>query len=114
VALATERPVAGVLLNAPFASVLRLFQLRAPPILPYSWLLSDQYDSEALIGRVTAPVMILHGTADANIPIGEARRLYDAARQPKTMIEVAGVGHTEAMQGDAKVRALQALVAWTR
>jgi fermentation-respiration switch protein FrsA (DUF1100 family) len=114
VALATERPVAGVLLNAPFASVLRLFQLRAPPILPYSWLLSDQYNSEALIGRVTAPVMILHGTADANIPIGEARRLYDAARQPKTMIEVAGVGHTEAMQGDAKVRALQALVAWTR
>jgi len=46
VALARERPVAGVLLNAPYASVLRLFELRGPP-LPYRWLLTDQFDSEA-------------------------------------------------------------------
>jgi uncharacterized protein len=32
VALARERPVAGVLLNAPYASVLRLFELRGPPL----------------------------------------------------------------------------------
>jgi uncharacterized protein len=113
VALATERPVAGLLLNAPYASVLRLFEQRGPPILPYSWLLIDQYNSEALIRQVTVPVMILHGTADTNIPIDEARRLYNAAAQPKTMIEVAGAGHTEAMQGDAKARALQALADWT-
>jgi fermentation-respiration switch protein FrsA (DUF1100 family) len=112
--LATERPVAGLLLNAPFASQLRLFELAAPPILPYGWLLKDRYDSEALIDRVTVPVMILHGTADANIPITEARRLYAAAHEPKTMIEVEGAGHTEAMRGAAKVRALEALQAWTR
>ena len=114
VALATRRPVAGLLLNAPFASVLRLFKRSAPPILPYRWLLSDQYDSERLIRRVTAPVMILHGTADANIPIAEARRLYQAAGRSKTMIEVEGAGHTEAMQGAAKARAIEALLAWTR
>ncbi len=34
VALAHERPVAGVLLNAPYASALRLFELRGLP-LPY-------------------------------------------------------------------------------
>jgi uncharacterized protein len=113
VALATQRPIAGLLLVAPYASVLRLFGLEAPPILPYRWLLRDQYDSEALIDRVTAPVMILHGTADATIPIAEARRLYDAAHQPKTMIEVEGAGHTEAMQGDARTRALRALATWT-
>ena len=114
VALATERPVAGLLLVAPFASVLRLYELKAPPILPYRWLLRDRYDSEALIGRVTAPVMILHGTDDARIPIAEARRLYAAAHQPKTMIEVQRAGHTEALQGDAEARALAALAAWTR
>jgi fermentation-respiration switch protein FrsA (DUF1100 family) len=73
----------------------------------------DQFDSEALIGGVTAPVMILHGTADTNIPIGEARRLFAAAHQPKTMIEVAGVGHLMAYDGDGKRQALAALARWT-
>ena len=112
VALARERRVAGVLLNAPFASVLRLFELRGPP-LPYPLLLTDQFDSEALIGGIGVPVMILHGTADENVPVTEARRLYAAAREPKTMIEVEGAGHLAAWEGGAKAPALEALATWT-
>lgn len=112
IALARERRVAGVLLNAPYASVRRLFELRGPP-LPYRWLLTDQFDSEALIEGISAPVMILHGTADGNVPITEARRLYAAAHEPKTMIEVEGAGHLGAWEGGAKTAALTALVAWT-
>jgi uncharacterized protein len=112
IALARERPVAGVLLNAPYASVLRLFEMRGPP-LPYRWLLSDQFNSETLIGGINVPVMILHGTADGQIPINEARRLYAAAREPKTMVEVEGAGHLAAWEGGASQRALKALVAWT-
>jgi pimeloyl-ACP methyl ester carboxylesterase len=112
VALARERPVVGVLLNAPYASVVRLFELRGPP-LPYRWLLTDQFDTEALIGGIGVPVMILHGTADGNIPITEARRLYAAAREPKIMIEVEGAGHLAAWEGGAREAALRALVAWT-
>jgi fermentation-respiration switch protein FrsA (DUF1100 family) len=112
VALARDRPVAGVLLNAPYASVRRLFELRGPP-LPYRWLMLDPFDSEALIGGVTAPVMILHGTADTAIPIAEARRLFAAAREPKTMIEVEGAGHLAAYDGDGKRQALAALARWT-
>jgi len=112
IALARERPVTGVLLNAPYASVLRLFEMRGPP-LPYRWLLTDQFDSEALIGSINVPVMILHGTADDQIPINEARRLYAAAREPKTMIEVKGAGHLAAWEGGAREPALKALVAWT-
>jgi uncharacterized protein len=113
VELAARRPVAGVLLNAPYASFVRLFEQKAPPILPYRWLLTERYDAAAAIGRVTAPVMILHGTADATIPVAEARRLFAAAHQPKTMIEVEGAGHVEAWQGDAKAAALKALAGWT-
>jgi uncharacterized protein len=112
VALARERPVAGVLLNGPYASVLRLFELRGPP-LPYRWLLTDQFNSEALIGGIGVPAMILHGTADANIPLAEARRLYATARDPKSMIEVEGAGHLSAWEGGAREPALKALVAWT-
>jgi hypothetical protein len=100
------------LLNAPYASVLRLFELRGPP-LPYRWLLTDQFDSEALIGGVGVPIMILHGTADTNVPVTEARRLYAAAREPKTMIEVEGADHLGAWEGGAREQALKALIAWT-
>ena len=112
IALARERPVAGVLLNAPYASVLRLFELRGP-LLPYRWLLTDKFDSEALIGGIGVPVMILHGTADSNVPITEARRLYSAAGEPKTMIEVEGAGHLDAWEVGAREPAINALVAWT-
>jgi uncharacterized protein len=112
VALARERRVAGVLLNAPYASVLRLLELRGPP-LPYRLLLTDKFDSEALIGAIGVPVMILHGTADESVPVTEARRLYAAAREPKTMIEVEGAGHLAAWEGGAKAPALQAPVTWT-
>ena len=112
VALARDRPVAGILLNSPYASVRRLFELKAPP-LPYRWLMKDQFDSEALIDGIGVPVMILHGTADGAIPIGEARRLYAAAHEPKTMIEVEGVGHLAAYDSGGEARALEALARWT-
>ena len=112
VALARQRPVAGVLLNAPYASVLRLFEQRGPP-LPYRWLLTDGFNSEALIGGIGVPVMILHGTADNNVPLAEARRLYAAAHEPKRMIEVEGAGHLSAWDGGAREPALKALLAWT-
>jgi len=112
IALARERPVAGVLLNAPYASVRRLFELRGPP-LPYRWLMNDPFDSEALIGDLNVPVLILHGTADPAIPIAEARRLYAAAREPKQIIVIEGAGHGDAWEGGGEGAALEALARWT-
>jgi len=112
VALARDRPVAGVLLNAPYASVRRLFQLRGPPI-PYRWLMRDPFDSEALIGGVTVPILMLHGTADPAIPVEEARRLYAAAREPKAIFIADGAGHLDAWEGGGEKLALEALAHWT-
>jgi uncharacterized protein len=111
VGLGRDRPVAGVLLNSPYASVVRLYELRGPP-LPYRLIMPDQLDSEALIDAVGVPVMILHGTEDDAIPVSEARRLFAAAREPKTMIEVAGAGHGAVWFGDTRERALAALTSW--
>ena len=112
VALARDRPVAGVLLNAPYASVRRLFELRGPPI-PYRWLMRDPFDSEALIGGIRVPLLILHGTADPAIPVAEARRLYAAAREPKTIFIADGAGHLDAWEGGGEKLALEALASWT-
>jgi len=112
VALARDRPVAGVLLNAPYASVRRLFELRGLPI-PYRWLMKDPFDSEALIGGVTAPLLILHGTDDPAIPVGEAHRLYDAAHEPKMIFIADGAGHLDAWEGGGERLAFEALARWT-
>jgi len=118
VGLARERPVVGVLLNSPYASVLRLFerngirQAFGVP-LPFRLLMTDTLDSEALIGDLRVPVMILHGTEDHTIPIGEARRIYAAAHEPKTMIEVEGAAHVQTWSGPTRDRALAALARWT-
>ena len=112
VGLARDRKVAGVLLNSPYASVVRLFELRGPP-LPYRILMTNQLDSEALVGGIGVPLLILHGTEDSAIPITEARRLYAAAKQPKEMIEVAGAQHGEVWFGPTRDRALAALAEWT-
>lgn len=110
--LALDRPVVGVLLNSPYAAVVRLFELRGWP-LPYRLLMPDPLDSEALVGRIGVPLMMLHSTTDHAIPIAEARRLYAAAREPKTMIEVEGANHAELWFGPTRDRALAALAGWT-
>lgn len=118
VELARDRPIAGVLLISPYASVVRLFAKNGMPLLPHvplpaRWLMTDTFDSEALIRDVHVPVMILHGTEDRTIALAEARRLYAAANQPKTMIEVPGAGHAAVWFGPTRDRALAALAAWT-
>jgi fermentation-respiration switch protein FrsA (DUF1100 family) len=118
VGLALDRPAVGVLLDSPYASVVRLFARGGMPLLrgvpfPARLLMTDTIDSEAMIGRLRVPVMMLHGTEDYAIPIDEARRLYAAAREPKELIEVAGAGHAAVWFGPTRDRALAALAAWT-
>ena len=118
IGLALERPVVGVMLNSPYASVLRLFELNGLPImrrvpLPFRLLMTNTLDSEKLIGRLQVPVMMLHGTLDNAIPISEARRLYARAREPKEMIEVDGAYHAQTWFGPTRDRALAALAKWT-
>jgi fermentation-respiration switch protein FrsA (DUF1100 family) len=73
----------------------------------------DPFDSAALIGRIDAPLMVLEGSADPVVPLGEALRLFAVAHPPKSMIVVRGAGHVAAYRGDAKKQALAALVGWT-
>jgi pimeloyl-ACP methyl ester carboxylesterase len=43
-------------------------------------------------GEIEAPLVIIHGTADRNVPIEQARRLHQAAPNA-TLIEIPGAGH---------------------
>jgi fermentation-respiration switch protein FrsA (DUF1100 family) len=112
VTLADEHPVAGLVLDSPFASIVRLGE-RAAPWLPVRMLMRERFDSEVRIGGVDAPVLIVHCMADREIPFSEGRRLFEAAEAPKDMVAMTGCGHTETWRGQGRARMLSALKAWT-
>jgi len=77
--LASTRPVAGVLLDSPYLSILHRAQATYP-WLPVAWLLTDTFRSDLWISGVNAPILILHGTADDLIPNADSERLAALAK----------------------------------
>ncbi len=53
-----------------------------------------QFDAVSKIGRVDAPVLMLHGTADRTVPVELGRRLRDAAPAGVTWVEVSNGTHS--------------------
>ena len=53
-----------------------------------------QFDSLSRIGRIDAPLLMLHGTADRTVPIDLGRRLRDAAPPGVRWVEVPGGSHS--------------------
>lgn len=58
------------------------------------------FDSLARIGRVTAPVTMVHGTADGLVPVALGRRLRDAVRAPLSWVEFEGGSHSRLHSDD--------------
>src|SRR5262245_50045442 len=94
VALAAEKPVARVLLESPFTSTVDI-AAAAYPIVPVRWLMKDQFRSDQRIGRVLAPVLILHGVSDNVVPIRYGERLFDLVRAPKRFVRLANANHND-------------------
>lgn len=94
VALAAERPVGAVVLDAPFTSIAEVAQTHYW-FLPARWLVRDRYDSLARIGRVVAPILIMHGGRDETIPPAMGKRLYEAAPTPKRWLFLENGGHVD-------------------
>ena len=51
--------------------------------LPPDWIVPGVPSPEALMPRIHVPVFIIHGTADILTHVDHARRLYQAANEPK-------------------------------
>lgn len=84
--LATQYPVAGVVLESTFTST---FRVVVPiPVLPF-----DKFANLQRLQQVKAPVLVMHGELDQVIPIDHGRRLYEAASGPKQFLWVPSAGH---------------------
>ena len=90
--LASEHEPYGLVLESPFTSVKDMAQ-KAYPRLPLYLLVRTKYDSLSKIGGLSCPILILHGDEDEIVPIGQGRKLYDAATEPKSFYEIQGAAH---------------------
>jgi fermentation-respiration switch protein FrsA (DUF1100 family) len=92
VALAAQRKVGTIVLDAPYTSILDIAAGQYP-YLPVRTLLTDRYESDKLIRQVTAPVLILHGARDIIIPVEMGRSLHALANEPKRLVVFPLGGH---------------------
>ncbi len=100
VELATRVAAAGLIIEGAFTSVPDR-AAEVYPWLPVRWIGHNRFPSLARIGSVRMPVLIIHGRDDQTIPIAHGRRLFQAAREPRTFLEVAG-GHDDAFEAGAQ------------
>jgi hypothetical protein len=94
VAVAAEKPVGQLVLEAPFSSAADV-GAAAYWFVPVRWLMKDQFRSDLLIGKVSAPVLVLHGDRDAVVPIALGERLYGLINAPKKFVRFPGSGHND-------------------
>jgi fermentation-respiration switch protein FrsA (DUF1100 family) len=94
VALAAEKPVGRVILEAPFTSAEALGASRYW-YLPIRLLMKDQFRSDERIKNVTAPLLILHGVQDRTVPIAMGEQLFDLANKPKHIVRFLDGGHED-------------------
>ena len=66
--------------------------------LPVRLILTERFDSISKIGSIHLPKLILHGDADRMNPPLMARRLFDAAPDPKQMALIPGGGHEDSAE----------------
>ena len=85
VRLAVEKPVARVILEAPFTSAAAVADLRYW-YLPIRLLMKDQYRSDEFVGRITAPVLILHGVHDHVVPFAMGMRMFELTKAPRHIV----------------------------
>ena len=85
VALAADKPVGRLILEAPFTSAAAVAALRYW-YLPVRLLMKDQFRSDARIAKVKAPLLILHGVHDHVVPYTMGDRLFTLANEPKHIV----------------------------
>lgn len=92
--VAHHRPVAGVLLMAPY-DTLASVAAEQYPFLPVRPLFRHQIDSVASVSNVEAPGLVLHGDGDTVIPPAHGRALAEAWKGDARFVLLEGVGHND-------------------
>ena len=94
VTLAAEKPVGRVILEAPFTSAAAVASLHYW-YLPVRLLMKDQFRSDERVGKITAPVLILHGVHDRIVPFAMGERMFALTTAPKHIVRFLDGDHED-------------------
>ena len=94
--LAAHHKMGGVVLEAPFLSASRAARKIFWFLPGTSMLVYSQFDTQARLQEISAPILIVHCTQDPVLPFRLGQEVYDAARPPKTFLGITGACHEEA------------------
>jgi fermentation-respiration switch protein FrsA (DUF1100 family) len=94
-ALAVQHPPAALILRSPFTDLSAVGQEHYP-FLPVRLLARDRFPVVDLIRQITAPTLIVYGTADSIVPPAQSVAVADNAAGPVRVVAVAGADHNDA------------------
>ncbi|MFC9895994.1 alpha/beta hydrolase [Nocardia sp. NPDC127579] len=97
--LATAHPPRGLILMSTFTGI-RDAARSVYPLLPAAFV-PNAYPSLRRIRSLRVPVLIMHGDQDELLPLRHARRLFEAAPEPKQLEIFPGAGHNDLIFGAA-------------
>ena len=92
VALAARHKIGALVLDSPYSSIADV-AAATYWFVPVRALLRDPFHNDLLIGSVTAPTLIVHGTKDLVVPIRFGEKLFALANSPKEFWRVEGAPH---------------------
>jgi len=99
----------ALIVESTFPSLVDLAGSAAGPLGPIAvWLSGERFDSFAKIGKIDAPILMLHGDRDSTVPVALGRKLRDAAPAGVRWVEIAGGSHSR-LHTDAPETYRQAL-----
>jgi len=87
--LASERPVGALIVESTFSSA-RDVARHYWPFLPVRWLLRCDYATVDYVRSISCPIMVIHSPDDGIIPFRQGRKVFEAAREPKTFLQISG------------------------
>jgi len=101
----------GLILETPFASI-RDMAKTVFPFLPVGLFLQSRFDVVEKIGKISVPLLVLHGDRDDVVPYEQGKKVFSAARAPKEFYTIPGASHNDTYRvgGDAYFERLRTFI----
>ncbi len=92
--LASKQPCKGLILEAPYTSLIKLANEKFPFFFP-SLYIKFKFDNIRKINKVKCPVIFLHGAKDSLIPVIHTETLFEKFTGKKKKIIIAQGSHND-------------------
>lgn len=90
--LAAIRDCKRLVLEAPYYNMADM-AMRMAPIYPYRYMLEYKFPTDEYLAKVTAPIVVIHGTDDNTIPLASGKKLEKLLKPGDKFIPIQDADH---------------------